>query len=81
MVFADYVLGMAAYERLGMRSSVTMQLNVNLVASARIGDRIEGEAAVVRHVNDIVFMRGRLAVGERTIATADGVWRIVTKTD
>lgn len=79
MTFADYVLGMTAYEQLARQPSVTVQLNTNLIASAKIGELIEGEATVVSHVKDIVFMRGKLTAGDRTIATADGVWRIVAK--
>jgi uncharacterized protein (TIGR00369 family) len=79
MAFADYVLGMAAYESLGMLPSITVSLNVNLTGAARIGDLIEGEAEVVRHAREIVFMRGHLVSNAKIIATAEGVWKLIGK--
>lgn len=55
------------------KGGVTVQLSLQYVASAKIGDWVEAEGSVVRNTNRLVFIRGRIFVGEKTIATYDGI--------
>lgn len=77
MSFADDVLGMAVWEAAGRRPCTTVQLNTQFIAPARIGDFVEGKAEVLRATRSVVFVRGILTAGERTLVAADGVWKIL----
>lgn len=75
--FADDVLGMSVWEAAGRRACTTVQLNMHFIAPAREGDRIEGQAEILRITRSVVFVRGTLRCGDRLIAAADGVWKLL----
>jgi uncharacterized protein (TIGR00369 family) len=77
MSFADDVLGMTAWEAADRQPCTTVQLNTQFVAPARPGALVEGRAEVLRRTRTLIFMRGTLAVGDRTVVHADGVWKIL----
>lgn len=77
MSFADDVLGITVWEAAGRRPCTTVQLNTQFVSPARIGEFVEGRAEVLRATRTVVFVRGTLQVGDRTVAAADGVWKIL----
>lgn len=77
MSFADDVLGMTVWEAAGRRPCTTVQLSTQFVAPARLGEFVEGVAEVLRTTRSLVFVRGLVAVGERAVVHADGVWKIL----
>jgi uncharacterized protein (TIGR00369 family) len=77
MSFADDMLGMAVWEAAGRKPCTTVQLNTHFISPARIGDFVESRAEVMRATRTVVFVRGTLAVGDRTVVAADGVWKIL----
>ena len=77
MSFADDVLGMTAWAAVDRQPCTTVQLNTQFVAPARTGELVEGRAEVLRRTRTLLFMRGTLAVGDRTVVHADGVWKIL----
>jgi acyl-coenzyme A thioesterase PaaI-like protein len=77
MTFLDHVLGKLVWEALGDRIAATVSLNVDLLAAARPGDWIEAEGEVTRKSSSLVFVRGRAYSGEETLATANGVWKVL----
>ncbi|MBX9701869.1 MAG: PaaI family thioesterase [Acetobacteraceae bacterium] len=77
MSFADDVLGMAVFEAAGRKFCTTVQLNTQFIAPARIGDFVEGRAEVLRATRSVVFVRGLLTAGDRTLVSAEGVWKIL----
>jgi uncharacterized protein (TIGR00369 family) len=77
MSFMDDVLGMTVWEAAGRRPCTTVQLNTQFLAPARIGEFVEGRAEVLRTTRTLVFVRGTLSVGDRTLVAADGVWKIL----
>ena len=74
---ADHTLGLTVWEALGRNPCATIQLNVQFVAAGRLGDFVEARAEIVRITRSVVFTRGLLRVGTRTVAMADGVWKIL----
>jgi acyl-coenzyme A thioesterase PaaI-like protein len=68
---------MAVWESAGRKPCTTVQLNTHFIAPARIGDFVESRAEVMRATRTVVFVRGMLVVGDRTIVSADGVWKIL----
>ncbi len=75
--FADETLGMTVWEAVGRRRCVTMQLALQFIGAVSAGDFLEMRGEVLRVTRSVVFVRGRLTVGERTVAHADGVWKIL----
>ena len=76
--FADDLLGMTVWEAAGRQACTTVQLNTQFIAPVRPGEFVEGRAEVLRRTRSVVFVRGMLAVGERTVLHADGVWKILS---
>lgn len=77
MSFLDHVLGKLVWQALGDRVAATVSLNTDLVAAARPGDWIEAAGEVTRKSSSLVFACGRAYVGESTLATAAGMWKVL----
>lgn len=73
----DVALGNASWDAAGQKPCATVQLNVHFVGAMQLGEFAEIAAEVVRSTRSLVFLRGTMTVGERIIATADGVWKIL----
>ena len=77
MTFADVAVGYAAADALGHANCVTAQLQVYFVSSAKIGDFISCRGEIVRQTSQLIFARGLICVGDKTIASADGIWKVL----
>jgi uncharacterized protein (TIGR00369 family) len=77
MSFADDALGMTVWEAAGRRNCTTVQLNTQFVAPVRAGEFVESRAEVLRRTRTLIFVQGMLAVGDRTVIHADGIWKIL----
>lgn len=75
--FADIGLGSAAAAALGHTHCVTAQLQVCFVSAARAGEFVICRPEVVRRTSQMVFVRGLFRVGEKTIASGDGIWKVL----
>ena len=74
MTFADQALGLAVQHAVGTIDVATASLNCDLVAGARPGDLIEGEATISRITRRLVFVKGTLACGDTVLMNASGLW-------
>lgn len=79
MTLADRALGVGAWDAADGRPCVTVQFDMQFVAAARMGDFIFVEPEVFRLTSSLVFMRGTLRTGERDLAAAAGVWKILER--
>jgi len=77
MTFADRSMGMTCWYANGQQPQATVQLDVHFVDAVQIGEFVEARCRVVRRTRSIVFMAADLVVGERVVATAQGVWKTV----
>ncbi len=73
----DVALGNATWHAAGQKPCATIQLNVHFLGALKLGDFAYVEATVVKATRTIVFLRGTMTVGDRLVATADGVWKIL----
>ncbi|GAC1348268.1 MAG: PaaI family thioesterase [Acetobacteraceae bacterium] len=73
----DVALGNASWAAAGQKPSATVQLNVHFIGALKLGEFATIEAEVIRTTRSLVFLRGVMTVGERVVATADGVWKIL----
>lgn len=79
MTFADIALGYAAADALGGSHLVTAQLQLHFVAGGRTGEFITCHPELVRRSAHLIFVRGLLLAGERTVASADGIWKVLAR--
>jgi acyl-coenzyme A thioesterase PaaI-like protein len=77
MTFADRSMGMTSWYANGKKPQATVHLDVHFVDAVQIGEFIEAKCRVVRRTRSLMFMSGELSVGERVVATANGVWKIL----
>ena len=77
MTFADRALGVASYQASGKRG-VTASFDCKFLAPVAIGEFVELPCEVVSVTRSLVVARGVLAVGERAVASASGVWKITS---
>ena len=74
--FLDGLLAGAA-GRATQTTPVTIHLSIDFLDMGRAGDWVIGEAGVTRATRDIAFAEGRARVGDRDIARATGVFKLM----
>jgi uncharacterized protein (TIGR00369 family) len=75
MTFADRSMGMTCWYANERKAQATVQLDVQFVDAVQIGEFVEAQCKVVRRTRALIFMRGELVVGNRVVATANGIWK------
>lgn len=73
----DVALGNASWDAANQRPSATVQLAVQYVGALQLGEFAIVRAEIVRATRSLVFVRGVMTAGDRIVATADGVWKIL----
>ena len=76
--FLDGLLAGAAGRATGA-VPVTIHLSIDFLHMGRAGDWVMGEALVTRATREIAFAEGRAKVGERDIARASGVFKLMQR--
>jgi uncharacterized protein (TIGR00369 family) len=77
MTFADQAFGELVLDSIDRRLCATVQLNTHFIAAVQVGDLVEARGEIVRGTRSLVFMRGFLTVGELTVASLDGIWKVL----
>jgi len=77
MTFADVAFGYGAVKSIGTQLCATAQLQYQFVSLARIGEFVTCRPELVRRTSQLVFMRGLFCVGDKTIGSADGIWKVL----
>jgi acyl-coenzyme A thioesterase PaaI-like protein len=77
MTFADRSSGMTARFVSGKTSLATVQFDTQFVDAARIGEVLISKPRVVRATRSLIFMTTELTAGERCVAMASGVFKIM----
>ena len=77
MTFVDHGLSMLAWEAADRAACSTIQLNGHFLAAVQPGEFLELEGEITRKTRSMVFVRGKLRVGDRDVLAADGIWRIL----
>lgn len=75
----DQALSALAWQHAGRVPCVTMQLNINFVDSARLGDLMIASGRVVRATRSVLFLDGEIRINGRIIATAQGIFKTASK--
>ena len=77
MTLADLGLGMGVTHALGGSACVTISLQTQFVATAQVGEFLVCRPEVVRRSRSLVFVRGLICVDDRTVASAEGIWKVL----
>ena len=77
MTFADRACGMAARFVSGRPTMATVQLDVHFVDAGKIGETLMTRPRVIRTTRSLVFVTTEVKANERTIITANGVFKIL----
>lgn len=78
MTFADIALGSGVADAVDEGFFfVTAQLQYHFVAAAPFGMLITCDPEVVRRTSQLVFIRGLVKAGKKTIGSADGIWKVL----
>lgn len=77
MSFLDTAMSRTARLDIGAKSCSTVSLNCDFVGPGKLGDVIEARVRITRRTRTMAFIAAELVVGERTIAVATGLWKIL----
>jgi acyl-coenzyme A thioesterase PaaI-like protein len=77
MTFADRACGMAARFVSGRPTMATVQLDVHFVDAGKIGETLMTRPRVIRTTRSLVFVNTEVKANDRTIVTANGVFKIL----
>lgn len=79
MTFADIALGYGVAKALDEQryNSVTVSLQTQFIAIARVGDFIACQPELIQRGKQMLFVRGLIKTGEKTVASAEGIWKIL----
>ena len=79
MTLMDSGLGTSVYRSLGGEKRIaTISLDVKFIAPSQQGETLVGSARIIKKTRSMVFVRGELFMGDKVIATGDGIWKILT---
>lgn len=73
----DHALSAIAWEALGRRACVTVQLDTQFLAAARAGQFLEARGRILRETSSLVFMQGELSVKGNAVAAASAVLKLM----
>jgi acyl-coenzyme A thioesterase PaaI-like protein len=77
MTFADRSSGMTARYISGRPTLATVQMDTHFVDSAKIGEVLISKPRVVRATRNLIFTTTEVTAGNRCVATASGVFKIL----
>lgn len=79
LTFADQTFGALAWFTAGKQPCTTIDLAASFVSPGQPGDWIECTEAVSRTTPELVFVTGRITVGERTLVDLKGIWKRIDR--
>lgn len=74
MTFADGLLGMTVFRHV-RRPSVTVRMTTDFISSAKQGEWVEGKGRIVGETETEVYVSADIYVGDRTVMTAQGIFK------
>ena len=75
---ADRALGLTARRRDPSRKQVTIDLNIQFIDAAHLGDFVTATGKLLRETSTLAFLSGQIRADDRLIANVSGIWRILS---
>ena len=76
MSILDSGMGTAAHQVID-GVAVTITLDIKFIGASKAGDEIIGYAKIKKQTKSLIFMQGELTTNGRTLATAEGIWKVI----
>jgi uncharacterized protein (TIGR00369 family) len=77
MTFADISMSQTSRAVSGAQACNTVSLTCDFVGPGKRNDILESRVRVTRKTRTMVFLSAEIAVGDRMVAVATGLWKIV----
>jgi len=77
--FVDSGVGTAAHRSADGNSCVTISLELKFISVVQLGKDLFGKAKIQKKTKSMVFLTCELFVEKKIVATASGVWKILSK--
>ena len=78
--FVDAGAGTAAHRSAGNSPCVTISLELKYISAVRLGQELIGNTKIQKKTKTMVFLTSELTAGNRIVATASGIWKILKLT-
>jgi uncharacterized protein (TIGR00369 family) len=76
MTFADISMSQTSRASSGAQTCNTVSLTCDFVGPGKLGEILESRVRVTRQTRTMVFLCADIAVGDRPVAVATGLWKI-----
>ena len=73
----DAGAGTAAHRCAGQAPCVTVSLDLNFIATTKIGDEIIGFTKILKKTKSMIFLTCHLKSKDKIVASASGIWKIL----
>ena len=77
MTLADIAMSQTSRAASGAESCSTVSLTCDFIGPGKLGDVIEARVRVTRQTRTMIFLSADIICGERVLAVATGLWKIV----
>ena len=78
--FVDAGAGTAAHRTANNSPCVTISLELKFISAVRLGNELIGKTKIQKKTKTMVFLTCELTAGNKIVATASGVWKILKLT-
>ena len=78
--FVDAGAGTAAHRSAGNSPCVTISLELKFISAVKLGQELIGNTKIQKKTKTMVFLTSELTTGNRIVATASGIWKILKLT-
>ena len=75
---ADTGMGNAAHMAAGNKRSVTINLDIKFISAGKPNDKLTGKVKILKKTNTLVFINCEITNSKDMVATASGVWKILS---
>ena len=75
--FVDAGAGTAAHRSADNNPCVTISLELKFISAVKLGQELVGYTKIQKRTKTMIFLTSELMAGNRIVATASGVWKIL----
>ena len=77
--FVDAGAGSAAHRAANQGVCVTISLELKFISAVKLGQELVGKTKIQKKTKSMIFLTCKLAVENKIVATASGIWKILNK--
>ena len=75
----DSGAGTGAYRAANNSMCVTISLDIKFIGATKLGDEVTGFVKILKRTKSMIFLICHLKNNEKIIASASGIWKILSK--